>query len=186
MAPQSGPYNDTYGQSQGGPSAYSAPPAGGYQAPGASASPYQTPGQPPVDPTRAQPYAPQAAPDPYTSGAEQPTSPYRNVSTDASPVGAPAAGGYASATPEQAAADQYGNARAATADAGAAASGDRYTAGDTGYVPGQTGYSPPGVPPYQMPAQPNVVSTPRRDPYYRPGGTSDYAPAAGARCAAGR
>src|SRR5262249_11343996 len=60
--------------------------------------------------------------------------------------------------------------------AGAAATeqpaGDRYQPGSTNYNPGQTGYAPPGVQPYQTPAQPNVSSGSRRDPYYRPGGTS--------------
>jgi hypothetical protein len=58
-----------------------------------------------------------------------------------------------------------------------------YNPGQSSYNPGQTGYSPPGVPPYQMPTQPNVIP-PRRDPYYRPGGTSDYGSPGGSSASA--
>jgi hypothetical protein len=99
------------------------------------------------------------------------------------------------AQPEQTAADRYAAASEAAGDPGrndagvpGSSSSDRYQPGNTGYNPGQTGYSPPGVPPYQVPGQPyqvpgqpNVVSTPRREPYYRPGTTSDYTPSGNAR-----
>ncbi len=50
-----------------------------------------------------------------------------------------------------------------------------YNPGSSEYDPGNTGYSPPGVPEYQSPAPPNAVAA-RKDPYYRPGGTTDYVP----------
>lgn len=63
---------------------------------------------------------------------------------------------------------------------------DDYVPGDTGYRPGHTGYDPPGVAEYQVPAATNAVQAAsqravRRDPLYRPGGTSDYLPASGRR-----
>ncbi len=82
-----------------------------------------------------------------------------------------------SSQPEQATADRYADSSAEPAVQPAAeqagSGGDRYQPSSS-YNPGQTGYSPPGVAPYQTPAQPNTVPSPRRDPYYRPGGTSDY------------
>jgi hypothetical protein len=51
-----------------------------------------------------------------------------------------------------------------------------YQPGNTGYEPGNTGYNPPGVDRYQSAAggATNYATTPRRDPFYRPGDTSDY------------
>ncbi len=102
------------------------------------------------------------------------------------------------AQPEQTAADRYAAGGGAAGDPGRNDAGvpgspasDRYQPGNTGYNPGQTGYSPPGVPPYQVagqpyqvPGQPNVGSTPRREPYYRPGTTSDYVPGGSVRAPA--
>ncbi len=51
-----------------------------------------------------------------------------------------------------------------------------YQPGSSDYDPGNTGYSPPGVPAYESGAPSNVVAA-RKDPYYRPGGTTDYVPA---------
>ena len=52
------------------------------------------------------------------------------------------------------------------------------------YMPADNGYSPPGTAPYQganpvyqQPSQPATGMTPRKDPFYRPGGTRDYYPA---------
>jgi hypothetical protein len=74
---------------------------------------------------------------------------------------------------EQPPADRYANPGdgAATSDASTSTA---YQPGATGYNPGQTGYAPPGVEPYQVPGQANVVQPTRRNPYYRPGGTGDY------------
>jgi hypothetical protein len=89
------------------------------------------------------------------------------------------------AQPEQAVADGYGapsqSGDPSTPEASSSYAGDPYRPGSTEYNPGQTGYSPPGVPQYQMAGQPNVVSTERKDPYYRPGGTSDFSPTTGAQ-----
>ena len=118
----------------------------------------------------------------YRTATASSGNPYRNVSvesttaTDSSQPGENRDGTTASQT-EASAADSYGAAASEAAAGGTATAGDdRYQPGNTGYQPGNTGYTPPGVAPYQMPSQPNVVSTPRRDPYYRPGGTSDYLP----------
>lgn len=80
---------------------------------------------------------------------------------------------------------------AAAAPPADAAAGDRYARdnyqpgnyqpGNTGYEPGNTGYNPPGVAPYRG-AEGAVSATtpsPRRDPFYRPGGTKDYHSASG-------
>jgi hypothetical protein len=195
-APQSGPYNESYGPGApdhpagAGAAGYNLPPNGqGTPYPPASAYGQAAPSQNPASPASADPYASStpasagvtspadAYPTAPSGGAygSAPSDPYANQS----PGGSRPADRYAAegAQPEAAAADRYAAATNEPATS-AAPPADRYQPGNTGYNPGQTGYSPPGVPPYQMPTQPNVVSTPRRDPYYRPGATSDYAPGA--------
>ena len=85
------------------------------------------------------------------------------------------AGSYAAPQAEQSAADRYSAATTDAADS-SAGSAHGYQPGNTGYTPGATGYSPPGVSAYETTAPPNVVATPKGDPYYRPGSTSDYLP----------
>lgn len=53
-----------------------------------------------------------------------------------------------------------------------------YEPGNTGYEPGNTGYNPTGTP-YNSGVSSNYAATQRRDPYYRPGATSDFRPPAG-------
>lgn len=199
--PQQGPYNENYGQPPAG-SAQPYPTTGypatstpnGYQAGGQmgaagapphAADPYVNAGPyAAADGGYGAPPADNAAP----SGSPSNNGPYQADDPNAS-------GGYRTADsrygaadpyvaqPEQSAADRYGaSSEPQTPNAPPASSTSRepYRPGSTGYHPGQTGYSPPGVPTYQVPAPPNVVSTPRTDPYYRPGGTSDYAPTTGA------
>lgn len=178
VAPQNGPYNESYGQGAAGGYANTATPGagqpGGYQA---TADPYANQAQPagggtggPTENYRASAQPPANA---YGSGGADPNaggaySTADNRSTDRYKAGA--------AQAEQSAADRYSAAGSANSGAASppAASTDRYTPGNTGYNPGQTGYNPPGSTPYQSPTQVNVAGTARRDPYYRPGGTSDY------------
>lgn len=56
---------------------------------------------------------------------------------------------------------------------------DEFRPGDTKYEPGKNGYNPPGAPAYGVPYKKNAAQGvyDRRDPFYRPGGTSDYIPA---------
>jgi len=182
--PQTGPYNEG---APGHPAA--APPAGNY-AGHPAADPYSA-GQAAAGgyggPTENYRPPVQGAADPYAQGGAAAGAPYSQTGSPYGPGGAAPesapqvadnryADRYAtSGQPEQAAADRYAAAHAADPQGGAAP----YQPGNTGYQPGNTGYSPPGVPPYQMPSQPNVVSPTRRDPYYRPGGTSDYMPTGG-------
>lgn len=180
VAAQNGPYSESYG---GAPAQ---PPAGGGYA--------QTPYQAPTDAG----YPPPAAAPAATAGYGAPAGDAPAAGHAGTPYADPAAAGgqvadqrYGGpsypAQPEQAAADRYGAAPDHTAGgppANGVAGGEvgvgaeHYQPGNTGYTPGQTGYSPPGVPPYQTPAT-NAAATPRRDPYYRPGGTSDYLPTGG-------
>ena len=111
---------------------------------------------------------------------------YDSRSTGSPPLAASAANDRYS---PPAAGDGYVNPNAtSTPDAGA----DRYARdnvahgsyqpGNTGYEAGNTGYNPPGVDPYKSPATANnYAAAPRRDPGYRPGGTSDYRPSDGLR-----
>jgi hypothetical protein len=182
QTPQGGAY-----QSPAAPGAQGyAPPAQGYAPP--AADPYATGAQPAANNYAQPPAGNYAQPaDGYAPQAQPPASAY--ATPDAASGGAypPSDGQYANdrystdtAQPEQAAADRYAAsnsepvAQPAAEQSQAAPGGERYQSGSTGYNPGQTGYSPPGVAPYQMPGQPNTTSSPRRDPYYRPGGTSDY------------
>jgi hypothetical protein len=149
---------DPYGTSP----SQASPAADHYGAAAASSapSPYDAP---PAQPPVADPAAAYTADARYGSPAAAPT---------AQPEQA-AAGGYGAAPTSPASADPYGAPSASPAVAEAPAAGG-YQPGSTNYAPGQTGYSPPGVAPYTVPAEPNVVAQ-RKDPYYRPGGTSDYA-----------
>ena len=167
--------------------AYASPPAG--MSAEAAAQPYSNAG---ANPPGASPYgAPgsTAAADPY-GDASRSANPYRNASSEtATSVPAESAAGgdrYNStpAQPEQAAADRYGT--ASTPEAATATGNNAYSPpAEDRYQPGNTGYAPPGVPPYSNGTTPNTVDTPRRDPYYRPGGTSDYSPAGGSPPASG-
>lgn len=199
-APQQGPYAESYGQPPAGPAqAYA---AGGYPTT-ATPEAYQPSGQPQSAPPAADPSAGAGA---YVGAGAAPANPYQATppppgSYDAGSGGYQSAdasssagnqgadGRYGAADPyaaqtEQSAADRYGAAGQADPSATASSTpGEPYRPGSTGYNPGQTGYSPPGVPPYQVPAQANVVSTARKNPYYRPGGTTDYTSSDAARTA---
>jgi hypothetical protein len=198
QTPQGGAYQSPAAASA--PAQGYAPPAQGYAPPGQgyappTADPYAAGAQPPAG-NYAQPAADQYAQPPagsyappadgYAAPAQSPSIAY--ATPDAAGGANPPSGGqYANeryntdtAQPEQTAADRYAasSSEPATPPAAeqsqAAPGAPPYQPGSTSYNPGQTGYSPPGVTPYQMPGQPNTVSAPRRDPYYRPGGTSDY------------
>jgi hypothetical protein len=205
LAPQNGPYTETYGQAAGQsgttPNAYG-PPSGAYPTSGAPTAPYQAPGtQIPAYSGQTTPSYPATPAYPATAVDPNAVPPAAgNYGNPAPPAGGsygtPADNRYSSdqnvpstAPPEPAPANGYAATPSESATVnGAASSGppaaERYQPGNTGYTPGNTGYSPPGVAPYQMPAQPNLVSTgERKDPYYRPGGTSDYVPGGGTRVA---
>lgn len=186
--PQQGPYLETNTPPQAGPAQpYT---ASGYPT---TATPvgYQ-PGQPTA--------APSAAPDPYANaggygnpsaaqgapvenyGAAPPAGNSYGDTAGGYPTGAAGAAGNRTADSRYGAADPYATPSQPAAGQPPAAnstSSEPYRPGSTGYKPGQTGYSPPGVPQYQVPAQPNVPSIQRSNPYYRPGSTSDYVPAGG-------
>jgi hypothetical protein len=184
-APQQGPYAESYGQPPAGtapvdagypttatPIGYQPPPPGAAPqsaAPPAGADPYANPGGYGAAPSGDYSSTPPAGGNPYDNGQYPPNNAGGQPTADIRYGSDP---GAAVAAPEQASADRYGSSDPAP-DPGSTAEG--YRPGSTGYNPGQTGYSPPGVPQYQVPAQPNVVATARKDPYYRPGGTSDYA-----------
>ncbi|REK15712.1 MAG: hypothetical protein DWQ37_07780 [Planctomycetota bacterium] len=191
--PSHDPYADTAGSSMSpaGNSGYGAAPAAGY---GTTATNYGSAPEggygAPADASYAgSPYpdtsATAATTTPGACNDEYCTDPNCGAASD--PYAQ--AGTAGTAQPEQEAADRYG------------ASADRYTAmapedpavsapgtpetadaggyrpGSTGYTPGATGYSPPGVPKYEIASRPNVVDSPgKSDPYYRPGGTTDYIP----------
>jgi hypothetical protein len=203
IAPQNGPYSDGVNQSPPAQTYPTTPYGGAYQTPGAPGAYQGSATSAPADPAQGYPsggangYANAGAPagppaDGYRGESQgTPAQTVSNPYTSSSTAGAGTANTagtqmadtrgagdrYAPGTtaPEQGAADHYGTANTAAGAPGAAdPAGDRYQPGSTTYNPGQTGYSPPGVPAYQVPAQPNVVSTPRRDPYYRPGGTGDF------------
>jgi hypothetical protein len=184
IGPQTGPYNENLSQAPAAAQSYPSTPYGS-----APANAYQPPaGQTPVDAGQAQAYpstnagayansappagaaqAPNNATGPYGSSPADPNGSYQTADNRAATDRyASSAAGPAQA--DQAAADRYATANAAPA----AAPPTDGSYGSSPYVPGQTGYSPPGVPPYQVPGQPAVTAAPRRDPYYRPGGTSDY------------
>jgi hypothetical protein len=179
--PQQGAYSNAYGTPPAAaPAAYPATGATAYPAPQtAQASPTANPYAGADAYGAAANYGTPPA-DQYGSAAAPPANPY---DTGAAPVADPApypstSETYPGAQPEQVAANQYGAQQPGAdpygvPDAPPAAAG--YQPGSTSYDPGNTGYSPPGVPPYEMPAQPNVVAS-RKAPYFRPGGTSDYVP----------
>ena len=178
-APQQGAYSDAYGAPPAAAPAYPANGAEAYSSPQtaqtpATATPYAGAdaygtganyGSPPADQ-----YGSTAAPpaNPYDAGA----APTADPAAAYSGTGAP----YPAAQPEQVAANQYGAQQSGDPyGAPAAPPAADYQPGSTAYDPGNTGYSPPGVPPYETAAPPNVVAA-RKDPYFRPGGTSDYIP----------
>ncbi|MEX0677332.1 MAG: hypothetical protein WD063_09665 [Pirellulales bacterium] len=204
-APQQGPYSENYTQPPAGPAqAYPAtgypatsspnsyPPggqSGATSAPPNAGDPYANVGSyggagagygaPPADNYTAPPPDNRVDNVPYQPGEPSAPEGYRTADSRHG-----AADPHA-AQPEQSAADRYGasdQAEPPPPNAAPASSppGEPYRPGSTLYNPGQTGYSPPGVPPYQMPAQTNVVSPSRTAPYYRPGGTSDFVPTTGA------
>ena len=140
------------------PPSQTAPPADHYgSAPPPTSNPYAAPAAPTADPAAAAYTADNRYANPYAGAAQ----------------------------PEQAAADHYGAQQSAdpygtgnpaappAAPPAAAPPAGGYQPGTSSYTPGDTGYSPPGVPKYEMPAQPNVIAN-RSDPHYRPGGTGDY------------
>ena len=190
VAPQTGPYNENYGQPAATGSAYGAVPdaANAYQSQTPQGA-YQPPYGQPADAGQVT-QAPAA--DPYGTAVPPASSP--NGASQADPN---AAGSYQTADnryadrygagaapvqPEQTNADRYAAANQAAGDPATPdpnASGDRYQPANTPYQPGNTGYSPPGVPPYQTPSPITPSTLPRREPNYRPGGTSDYVPAGG-------
>jgi hypothetical protein len=94
--------------------------------------------------------------DPYAAGSPTAAGGQANYSANALDAGAPPA-------------DRYAAGNDSTASGA-------YQPGNTGYNPGNTGYSPPGVEPYQTAAVDAGAASARRDPYYRPGSTSDYLP----------
>jgi len=176
VAPQAGPYSEAY------------PQAAPEHAAGAGAAP-------PAYPSTA--VNPPGAPQSYPSTQMVPGAPQVDHYGGANPAADPNAAQYQTADnrnaasygaapqAEQAAADRYSAANQGAPDPQSAVDGgaaaERYQPGATNYQPGNTGYSPPGVAPYQPVAEPNVVSTPRRNPYYRPGTTSDYLPSSNAQ-----
>jgi hypothetical protein len=185
--PQQGPYSEAYGQpaqAAAGPSY----PTTGYPT---TATPigYQPPAQSP--PVAAESYAGAPGPPAGDFGAKAPMD--NSYDAGQPPSDAGPSGGYRTADsrygaaaqaaqPEQSAADRYGTSGQSAPMAPAGSSPiEPYQPGSTGYTPGQTGYQPPGVPKYEMPAQPNVVTPTRSNPYFRPGGTTDYTPSAAAQ-----
>ena len=176
VAPQTGPYAEAYPQSAADPAATAG-------------------GAPPAYPSTAvnPPGAPHGYPSTEMAGATPQVDRYGAGNAAADPNAAQyqtadnrSAAGYGAAPQaEQAAADRYSAANQGAADPSSAVdvpnAAERYQPGATNYQPGNTGYSPPGVAPYQPAAAPNVVSTPRRDPYYRPGSTSASLPSSNAQ-----
>ncbi len=192
---QQGSYADAYGAtptaypSTGAPPAYpqAEPPAQTAMNPYNAADPYggvAAGAAPPADQYGAYGAAAGAATSPYDMAQGQAADPAASYAVNHYSQAGPSPGGT---QPEQSAAqhygvqqsvDPYGTGVPATspmmADAAqtpVAPSG--YQPGSTSYAPGDTGYQPPGVPRYEMPAEPNVVAN-RPDPHYRPGGTGDY------------
>lgn len=212
VAPQTGPYDQNYGQATADPANHGQPAANpyaqpaadpygapanaqAYDAPDAAAYPATPPAAanyPTVSPSAAGANPGAVVTNPYATGATGQVDNY--AGTAPAQTGAPAADPYASTA--QPAADQsqaaYGDTAAgqppldryATSGSENAAASSYPPAG-AGYSPGNTGYSPPGVAPYQTASADTGTTAARRDPYYRPGSTSDYLPSSNSQSTAG-
>ncbi|MEX2112293.1 MAG: hypothetical protein WD845_03865 [Pirellulales bacterium] len=192
-APQAGPYSQHYAQGAADPYAATAS-APAY--PTGNATPYAagspSAGYPTVSASAAGANPGPVVENPYAAGGATPPDPYANTA----PVQSAAAGAdpYASAAQPGAygapadhgaqAGYPAGNAEVNQqpvdpyATAGSQGAQGAYQPGSTGYTPGNTGYTPPGVAPYQTAAIDTGAgaTSERRNPYYRPGSTSDYLP----------
>ena len=211
MSPQNGPYNPVYsGPAAVPPGAATATyPSMNYASPRLSAGVEST-GTSPAVVNNAYAEGASATPYPNTSGSNAIEPPmnapagssvgdrYATRPEEQNPISTPSYDGRAGGASASSASttgdlnsstianDRYVNPNASTpADASAdryASAPANYQPGNTGFEPGNTGYHPPGVDPYKSPGTANNYAiTPRRDPGYRPGGTSDYRSSDGLR-----